>query len=108
MRIGDVYKVPFNRHQKMIKPKIDAYEFTTPMGDRSTKVAFNPVKQVFSQVNESQLRAESSLESFSVGESDSIHRVIVDMEEALLNLKFATQVRNKVIDAYQEIMRMQI
>jgi len=108
MKIGDVYKVPFNRHPEMIKPRIDAYEFTTPVGKRNNRVAFNPVKQVFSRVNESQLRAERSLESFSVGETDSVHRVIVDMEEALLNLKFATQVRNKVIDAYQEIMRMQV
>ncbi|MCD4786556.1 MAG: flagellar hook-basal body complex protein FliE [Candidatus Eremiobacteraeota bacterium] len=108
MKIGDVYKVPFNRHHKTINPNIDAYEFAAPAETKTDRVAFNPVKQVFSRVNESQLRAENSLESFSVGESENIHRVIVDMEEALLNLKFATQVRNKVVDAYQEIMRMQV
>jgi flagellar hook-basal body complex protein FliE len=85
----------------------------TPSGrDRGiavdSKDSFNPLKESMDQVNQVQLRGEKSLEDFSVGEADSIHKVIIDMEESLMSLKFAVQVRNKAVEAYQEIMRMQM
>lgn len=42
------------------------------------------------------------------GENDSIHSTMIDAEKAELALNLAIQVRNKVIDAYNEIMRMQL
>ncbi len=72
------------------------------------KPKFNPVKKVFNEVNETQLKSEKSAEMFASGETDSIHKVVIDMEEAILSMKMASQVRNKAIEAYQDIMRMQI
>lgn len=43
-----------------------------------------------------------------VGETDNIHEVMIAMEKASLSLNLTLAVRNKVIDAYTEIMRMQI
>lgn len=42
------------------------------------------------------------------GENDSIHQAMIDAEKAKLALNLAIQVRNKVIDAYNEVMRMQV
>ena len=42
------------------------------------------------------------------GENDSIHQAMIDAEKAKLSLNLAIQVRNKVIDAYNEVMRMQV
>jgi len=42
------------------------------------------------------------------GENDSIHTAMIESEKAELVLSLAIQIRNKVIDAYNEIMRMQI
>lgn len=42
------------------------------------------------------------------GENDSIHQAMIDAEKAELSLNLAIQVRNKVIDAYNEVMRMQV
>ncbi|NLN03675.1 MAG: flagellar hook-basal body complex protein FliE [Clostridiaceae bacterium] len=39
---------------------------------------------------------------------EDLHSVIIDAEKAQLTLGLAVQVRNRVIDAYNEIMRMQI
>lgn len=69
---------------------------------------FNPMSEAFNQINNSQVKAERSAESYAIGEADSIHQVMIDMEEAMMSMKLATQVRNKAVEAYQEIMRMQI
>ena len=42
------------------------------------------------------------------GEDIDIHSVVIAQERAALELSLAIQVRNKVIEAYQEIMRMQV
>ncbi len=42
------------------------------------------------------------------GESPDLHQTIVALQAADLNFQFALQVRNKLIGAYEEIMRMQV
>ncbi len=45
---------------------------------------------------------------FMVGNLDDIHQLTIANEKALLGLELTVQVRNKAVEAYQEIMRMQI
>ena len=45
---------------------------------------------------------------FISGRTDNIHSVLIAAEKASISLQFIMEVRNKVIEAYQEIMRMQI
>jgi len=52
--------------------------------------------------------AENTLREFAVGEGRSIHHVMMALEKARLSLMLAVQVRNKALEAYQEIMRMQV
>ncbi len=42
------------------------------------------------------------------GEVQDLHQVMIQMEKANLGLQLTVQVRNKVVEAYQEIMRMQV
>jgi flagellar hook-basal body complex protein FliE len=51
---------------------------------------------------------QQSVESLAVGQSDELHRVIMNMESTKLSFDLALQVRNKALDAYQELMRMQV
>lgn len=51
---------------------------------------------------------QQSIQSLALGESDDLHRVIMNLESTKLTFDLALQVRNKVLDAYQELMRMQI
>lgn len=44
----------------------------------------------------------------SAGPMDNLDSIMIDMEKADIALQFTLQVRNKILDAYQEIMRMQI
>jgi flagellar hook-basal body complex protein FliE len=43
-----------------------------------------------------------------VGETDNLHDVMIAMEKASLSFQLTLAVRNKVLEAYQEVMRMQI
>lgn len=45
---------------------------------------------------------------FLAGELPDVHQLMIASEKALLGVELAVQVRNKAIEAYQEIMRMQI
>lgn len=60
------------------------------------------------QVNELQVKADDYAAKLVLGEVDDIHQVTVAMEQAKLSLQLAVQVRNKIIEAYQEIARMQV
>jgi len=55
-----------------------------------------------------QLEADRAMEKLATGEARSIHEVMVAMEEADISMRMVVQMRNKIVDAYQEIMRMQV
>jgi len=66
------------------------------------------MKRQLGEVNELQVQAEKASEALALGEADNIHEVMIRTEEAKLALEMTVQVRNKVIEAYQEIMKIQI
>lgn len=71
-------------------------------------IFLNTLKNKLNQVNEKQIIAEESTDSFLKGEETDIHKVMLDSEEAKLSIELAVQVRNKLIEAYQELNRMQL
>lgn len=46
--------------------------------------------------------------ALATGEIQNLHQVTIDSLKAEIALQFTLQIRNKVIESYQEIMRMQI
>lgn len=66
------------------------------------------LQKAFERVNEMQLHSAEIARQFAAGETDDLIRVVTASEEASVALQLAVQVRNKVIEAYQEIMRMQV
>lgn len=59
-------------------------------------------------VNQLQQESDSITEDFIAGRTDSIHDVMIAATKASLALDFMIEVRNKVLNAYEEIMRMQV
>jgi flagellar hook-basal body complex protein FliE len=59
-------------------------------------------------LNELQHTAEAQSMKLVLGEVEELHEVTVAMEQAKLSLQLAVQVRNKLVEAYQEIARMQV
>ncbi|MDA8414006.1 MAG: flagellar hook-basal body complex protein FliE [Desulfobacteraceae bacterium] len=64
--------------------------------------------ELVNKVNNLQLQADKEIQKISTGESQGLHEVMLAMEKSGVAFQFLTQVRNKALDAYQEIMRMQV
>lgn len=69
---------------------------------------FDILKEELNEVNEKQVKAEDLTESFIKGDNVDIHEVMLGTEEAKMSLELAVQIRNKIVEAYQEISRMQL
>lgn len=66
------------------------------------------LKEKLDGVNDLQLNSEKASQDYLTGESTDISQVMIAGEEAKLSLETAVQVRNKLLDAYQEISKIQI
>jgi len=60
------------------------------------------------KLNAQQVEVDKLGEQFVMGELADTHQVMIAAEKASLGLELTVQVRNKVIEAYQDIMRMQL
>lgn len=68
----------------------------------------NILNSAVSKINQSEVKAEQVVERFMVGEVQDIHQVTIALQEAKLTMQLAVEVRNKIVEAYQEISRMQL
>jgi flagellar hook-basal body complex protein FliE len=59
-------------------------------------------------VNQLQIESKELTDELATGRTDNIHEVLIAGEKADIALQLTIQIRNKILDAYTEIMRMQI
>ncbi|MFT4925223.1 MAG: flagellar hook-basal body complex protein FliE [Phenylobacterium sp.] len=77
--------------------------------ERPDGVSFGQLLQGgVSEVNETLQLANSQLDKMALNQPVSTHEVMITMEKAKLQLQLAIEVRNKLLEGYQEIMRMQL
>ena len=60
------------------------------------------------RVDQFQQNAQSSIGKFLSGEDEEVHKVALATQQASMSFDLFLQVRNKVVSAYQEVMRMQM
>ncbi|MCW3488749.1 flagellar hook-basal body complex protein FliE [Dethiobacter alkaliphilus] len=60
------------------------------------------------EVNQLQVNADEAAQKLAMGEAEDIHQVMIAMEQAKMAMQLTVQVRNKVVEAYQEVSRMQL
>jgi len=66
------------------------------------------LKQSIEKVDEKQKAAETLVQRAISGQEQDLHRVMMAQEEASITFDLLMEVRNKLMDAYQQIMQMQI
>ena len=59
-------------------------------------------------VNNLQLKADTAVEDLATGKTQSIHTAMLALGKADIAFRLTMQVRNKIVEAYQEIMRMPV
>jgi flagellar hook-basal body complex protein FliE len=53
-------------------------------------------------------QVDNLVQRLATGEVDNLHQVMIAMEDAKLSFQLFVQVRNKLLEAYQDILRMQV
>lgn len=75
----------------------------------STSTSFGElIQQSIAEVNRLQTEADGAVRTLNTGENKDIHGTLIALEKADISFQLLMQVRNKIIAAYQEIMRLQI
>ena len=65
-------------------------------------------KEALGEVKAAQNESDKLTNQLVTGEVKDIHEVMIASQKASLSLQLTVQVRNKVVEAYQEVMRMQL
>jgi flagellar hook-basal body complex protein FliE len=82
---------------------VDPSEQTPPQKSFETVLG-----QLVQEVNQKQLAAGDTVHGLLSGEDIPLHRVMIATEEASISFQLMVEVRNKLLEAYQELMRMQV
>lgn len=90
--------------QGISPPKVDSAA-GTDTGQDSFAAALREQIQELSQLHEEASRME---QAFAAGQISDVNAVVLAVQKADLALNLALQLRNKVVEAYQEMTRMQI
>jgi flagellar hook-basal body complex protein FliE len=64
------------------------------------------LRQGLEKVNQAQIRAEKAMQAFAAGDVEDISEVAAAVSEAELALRFAVQVRDRLLDSYNQLVRM--
>jgi flagellar hook-basal body complex protein FliE len=76
-------------------------------GTPSTSFA-DTLESALDSVNESQAQADDKLAELAAGKTPDLHGTMIALQEADITLRTMVSVRDKVVDAYQQVMNMQI
>lgn len=66
------------------------------------------VKSFLADVNDKVTTSDALSQDLATGKTHDVNKVVTSVEEANLALQFTMSIRNKLLDAYQEVSRMQV
>jgi flagellar hook-basal body complex protein FliE len=76
--------------------------------DENEKSFVGILKNAVNEVNQLQQEAEKGIQQLAAGNGKDIHQTMIAIEKAEISFQLMMQVRNKIVAAYEEIMRMQV
>ncbi|HLR16134.1 MAG TPA: flagellar hook-basal body complex protein FliE [Bacillota bacterium] len=95
------------RVQQAMQPANVHSTIAQPRTEHESSFA-NTLKEAIAQVNTDQKVADVKTEMLISGDDVDLHEVMIASQKASITLETTVQVQKKMIDAYNEIMRMQI
>ncbi|MFD1360334.1 flagellar hook-basal body complex protein FliE [Lentibacillus salinarum] len=90
-----------------VMPNTDTAKQTVTPNEVHQQFA-DTLKTAIDSVNNAQVNSDNKTEALAKGQVDDLHDVMIAAQKASVTLESSVQIQRKVIDAYNEIMRMQI
>ncbi|MBB3063490.1 flagellar hook-basal body complex protein FliE [Microbulbifer rhizosphaerae] len=92
---------------------ISSWPVLSPIDNSSLSIGrsspvFESIMSELNAVDQQYKSAEKETLELITGELDNVHQVMASINKAKLSFELVTQVRNKILEGYQEVMRMQI
>lgn len=93
----------------LLPTKLDTSTKTPAKTENSGQLDFAELlKNTLNDVNDAQVEADEAVQKVLSGETKDIQSTMVALQKADVSLKLMLEVRNKILEAYQEVMRTQI
>ena len=92
---------------KIIIPEIKQQETTVVKKDDSISFG-DTISNFLDAVNTAQVDAKDSVSEIVTGESENLHEAMAKVEEAKISFELMLEIRNKLLQSFQEIQRMQV
>ena len=83
-------------------------EFKSIDSDKGIQGISGMISESIQHVNQQQQHADAAIQEFVAGKTQNPHETLLAVERADASLKMFMQVRNKVLDAYRQIMKMRV
>jgi flagellar hook-basal body complex protein FliE len=80
----------------------------TPPAEGGTVSFARVVNNLLGDLNAQQARADQAVQDLALGRTDSLHDVMLSVAKADLGFRLVLELRNRLSDAYQQIMQMQV
>lgn len=80
-----------------------------PLSSQNTEINFDDyLVEELKEINSHIINAENSVHGLASGEVDNIHQVMIEISKAQTSFELAVQVRNRMVESFQQIMKMPI
>lgn len=76
--------------------------------DKAGSSFADTLKDAVNSVNQLQKSSDKEMQLLATGKNNNLHETMIAAEKADIALRLMVQVRNKIIDAYHEVMKMQV
>ena len=97
---------PINSRPIPSIPEINSTQ--KPSASSNTQQITQSFEDMLSSLNQSQQNSDGLVEQLARGEDVDLHTVMIAMEENNVNFNVALGIRDKLVEAYREIMRIQV
>lgn len=97
---------PINSSPIPVIPEINSTQKSS--ASSNTQQIAKSFEEMLTNLNQSQLNSDNLVEQLSRGEDVDLHTVMISLEENNVNFNVALGIRDKLVEAYREIMRMQV
>lgn len=90
-----------------VQPHVDVSSAARATGGSSAPFA-SLVERFLGSAVDASTQANSAVRDLALGRTDSLHEVMLQVAQADMSFRLILEIRNRLTDAYQEIMKMQI